>query len=174
MNAFLLYSLIQFTKKQAEELYRNHGIVCESAVQSEAVIHATAQLTCKGQSQGQGQMKGPNDMMMGFNASASPNATNSNSNSNSLNNKTLSSGLGGLSANNELFHTVLVPLKGIDVLANGRYRVQLNTFMSGKKKFSRNSTNLYEVCDLVTPIYFPLYLLIYSHVFFMFNDLCFH
>jgi hypothetical protein len=42
-------------------------------------------------------------------------------------------------------HSVLVPLKGIDVLANGRYRVQLNTFMSGRKKFSRNSTDLYEV-----------------------------
>jgi hypothetical protein len=41
--------------------------------------------------------------------------------------------------------SVLVPLKGIDVLANGRYRVQLNTFMSGRKKFSRNSTDLYEV-----------------------------
>lgn len=42
-------------------------------------------------------------------------------------------------------YSMLVPLKGIDVLANGRYRVQLNTFMNGRKKFSRNSTDLYEV-----------------------------
>ena len=48
----------------------------------------------------------------------------------------------------------LVPLKGIDVLANKRYRVQLNAFMKDKdkgghsyscKKFSRNSVDLYEV-----------------------------
>lgn len=42
-------------------------------------------------------------------------------------------------------YSVLVPFKGIDVLTNGRYRVQLNTFMNGRKKFSRNSTDLYEV-----------------------------
>lgn len=42
-------------------------------------------------------------------------------------------------------YSELVPLKGIDVLSNGRYRVQLNTFMNGRKKFSRNSTDLYEV-----------------------------
>jgi len=40
--------------------------------------------------------------------------------------------------------SMLVPLKGIDVLSNGRYRVQLNTFLNGRKKFSRNSTDLYE------------------------------
>ena len=46
-------------------------------------------------------------------------------------------------------YSVLVPLKGIDVLANGRYRVQLNTFMNGRKKFSRNSTDLYEVRSII-------------------------
>ena len=49
-------------------------------------------------------------------------------------------------------YSVLVPLKGIDVLANGRYRVQLNTFMHGCKKFSRNSTDLYEVGAGLTAI----------------------
>lgn len=46
----------------------------------------------------------------------------------------------------DMHYSLLVALKGIDVLPNGRYRVQLNTFMNGKKKFSRNSTDLYEVC----------------------------
>jgi hypothetical protein len=49
----------------------------------------------------------------------------------------------------EASYSVSVPLKGIDVLANGRYRVQLNTFMNGRKKFSRNSTDLYEVSGRV-------------------------
>jgi hypothetical protein len=58
--------------------------------------------------------------------------------------------------------TALVPLKGIDVLANKRYRVQLNAFMKGKgdlsysysckdKKFSRNSVDLYEVGVVYSP-----------------------
>ena len=45
----------------------------------------------------------------------------------------------------DVFYSILVPLKGIDVLPNRRYRVQLNTFMQGRKKFSRNSLDLYEV-----------------------------
>ena len=54
----------------------------------------------------------------------------------------------------QLLYSTLVPLKGVDVLANGRYRVQLNAFMNTatghshsrrKKKFSRNSVDLYEV-----------------------------
>lgn len=40
--------------------------------------------------------------------------------------------------------SVLASLKGIDALDNGRYRVQLNTFLKDKKKFSRNSSHLYE------------------------------
>ena len=49
----------------------------------------------------------------------------------------------------DVHYSLLVALKGIDVLPNGRYRVQLNTFMNGKKKFSRNSTDLYEVCPTI-------------------------
>ena len=49
----------------------------------------------------------------------------------------------------DMHYSLLVALKGIDVLPNGRYRVQLNTFMNGKKKFSRNSTDLYEVCPTI-------------------------
>ena len=70
----------------------------------------------------------------------------------------------------------LVPLKGIDVLANKRYRVQLNAFMKDKdkvghsyscKKFSRNSVDLYEVG--VVSIYYRVVLrllscLLYSHL----------
>ena len=47
-------------------------------------------------------------------------------------------------AQQDVYCSVLVALKGIDVLANGRYRVQLNTFLHGRRKFSRNSTDLYE------------------------------
>lgn len=38
-----------------------------------------------------------------------------------------------------------ISLKGVDVLSNYRYRVQLNTFQSQKRKFSRNSNDIYEV-----------------------------
>lgn len=38
-----------------------------------------------------------------------------------------------------------ISLKGVDVLSNHRYRVQLNTFQSQKRKFSRNSSDLHEV-----------------------------
>lgn len=48
----------------------------------------------------------------------------------------------------------MTALKGIDVLPNGRYRVQLNTFMKGRKKFSRNSTSLYEVPYINTLVLF--------------------
>ena len=41
--------------------------------------------------------------------------------------------------------SLLTALKGLDVLATSRYRVQLNTFLTEKKKFSRNSGDLYEV-----------------------------
>lgn len=44
-------------------------------------------------------------------------------------------------------HTIA--LKGIDILSSGRYRVQLNTFLKAPKKFSRNSTYLYEVSKMI-------------------------
>lgn len=37
-----------------------------------------------------------------------------------------------------------ISLKGIDMLHNGKYRVQLNAFMTEKKKYSKNSSSLYE------------------------------
>eukprot|EP00981_Chlorochromonas_danica_P010640 scaffold3296_cov159-Ochromonas_danica.AAC.7 len=40
-----------------------------------------------------------------------------------------------------------ISLKGVDVLSNYRYRVQLNTFQSQKRKFSRNSNDIYENFD---------------------------
>lgn len=41
--------------------------------------------------------------------------------------------------------SLITALKGLEVLPNNRYRVQLNTFLSDKKKLSRNTTSLYEV-----------------------------
>jgi hypothetical protein len=47
--------------------------------------------------------------------------------------------------------SVLLPVKGIDVLRSGRYRVQLNAFKHGSvKKFSRNAGDLYEVRTAAT------------------------
>lgn len=37
-------------------------------------------------------------------------------------------------------------LKGVVALTNTRYRVQLNAFKHEKKKFSRNTSDLNEVC----------------------------
>ena len=41
--------------------------------------------------------------------------------------------------------SLITAMKGLEVLPNNRYRVQLNTFLVNKKKLSRNTPNLYEV-----------------------------
>jgi hypothetical protein len=60
--------------------------------------------------------------------------------------------------------SVLLPVKGIDVLRSGRYRVQLNAFKHGSvKKFSRNAGDLYEVriaASRLTSLHPTTYLLI--------------
>ena len=108
-------------------MHRTYGVELETASQSDAVAHANLQLANKGFGKTSGFTPFPYPSMV-----------------NTSLQQALSFGM-GVSSSTDLFHTELVPLKGIDVLSNGRYRVQLNTFMSGRKKFSRNSTNLYEV-----------------------------
>lgn len=41
--------------------------------------------------------------------------------------------------------SLITALKGLEVLSNNRYRVQLNTPLSNTKKLSKNTTCLYEV-----------------------------
>jgi hypothetical protein len=62
-------------------------------------------------------------------------------------------------------HTIA--LKGIDILSSGRYRVQLNTFLKAPKKFSRNSTYLYEVSKMIDQ---DVHLLVISDVIYDYLD----
>jgi hypothetical protein len=55
-----------------------------------------------------------------------------------------------------LQRTASLPLKGLVPLNNFRFRVQVNSFMSERRKFSRNCTNIiealwiFEVCILIS------------------------
>jgi hypothetical protein len=57
-------------------------------------------------------------------------------------------------------------LKGVVALTNTRYRVQLNAFKHEKKKFSRNTSDLNEVSEMIR------FSLLLKSVFFSLERLC--